>query len=227
MFFNKTAIKSNEERKQCSIKKIQKLGIDYLETLPLREESNQVKLKSLDKICKRAIACLISTQLACVVDANEDYEPARQLYYELLKKYNVQNSLIQTEKKLFNNNYSMQNVVDTVWTYEAYWALVWALGLIEDIESPEVVCDCQKAVHLVSKCKNYKDFKEKTKLRNIEEILDMLDLYYRYNWATTEKRINPETHIGSLNPDIVIERRKALEWLISKEKDWNLIPLDT
>lgn len=55
----------------------------------------------------------------------------------------------------------------------------------------------------------------------------MLDLYYRYDWAVTEKRINPDTPIAGLNPDVVFERRKGLEWLIATEEDWDEISLDT
>ena len=55
----------------------------------------------------------------------------------------------------------------------------------------------------------------------------MLDLYYRYSWACRENKIDSITRIGKLNPDVVIERRRGLEWLISKETDWFNISLDT
>ena len=89
------------------------------------------------------------------------------------------------------------------------------------------MCDCNEAISFVKESENFEDFKSKTRIRNIEEILDMLDLYYRYHWACEEKRINPETNIGVLNPDVVLERRKGLEWLISSVYDWNEISLDT
>lgn len=106
-------------------------------------------------------------------------------------------------------------------------SLVWALGLVENIDYPNQICDCEKAIMLVSTCKTYEEFKNKCKIRDIEEILDMLDLYYRYDWAVTEKRINPDTPIADLNPDVVVERRKGLEWLIASKEDWNEISLDT
>lgn len=65
------------------------------------------------------------------------------------------------------------------------------------------------------------------KLRSVEEILDMLDLYYRYHWACVEKRVRPETNIGKLNPEVVMERRKGLEWLINEINEWDEISLDT
>lgn len=57
--------------------------------------------------------------------------------------------------------------------------------------------------------------------------MDMLDLYYNYHWACVDNRINPETKCGELNEEVVMERRKALEWLICKDKDWDSISLDT
>ena len=47
------------------------------------------------------------------------------------------------------------------------------------------------------------------------------------NLIEKEKRINPDTPIADLNPDVVVERRKGLEWLIASEEDWNEISLDT
>lgn len=35
------------------------------------------------------------------------------------------------------------------------------------------------------------------------------------------------TSIGALNPEVVVERRRGLEWLFSEEEDWNDISLDT
>ena len=55
----------------------------------------------------------------------------------------------------------------------------------------------------------------------------MLDLHYRYHWATEEKRLRPETEIKDLNPDVLMERRRGLEWLISEESDWFDISMDT
>ena len=55
----------------------------------------------------------------------------------------------------------------------------------------------------------------------------MLDLYYRYHWACVEKRIKPDTIIGSLDGEVVWERRRGLEWLVSDMEDWNKISLDT
>lgn len=226
--FNKgTKKKTPEERRSISNKKIKSLGIACYENLPLLEDSTEVSLKSLDEICKRAIACLLSTQIACDIAENNDYNESKELFLKLLKEFEVEDCLLEKEKKLFDGTFQNQDVIDVAWTYEAYWSLVWALGLVNNIDYPTDVCDCQKAIRLVGDCKNFEEFKKQCKLRDIEEILDMLDLHYRYHWATTEKRINPATPIAELNPDVVVERRRGLEWLISSEEDWNEISMDT
>ena len=218
-----------QKRKKKSEFYIKLLGVAINENLPCIESSKEIKIKNIDKICKRAIACLISTQLACDINANNDYEESRQFCSKLLKQFNVENELLDTEKKLFNNNYTPKDAINVSWQYECFWSLIWALGLIKNAEimPPTKICDCNKAINIVSSCKNYEDFKNKTKLKSSEKILDMVDLFFRYDWACVEKRLKPETNIGFLNPEVVKERRKGLEWLISEIDDWNEISLDT
>lgn len=217
-----------EERRKISNEKIKSMGIACHEMLPTIESSKDVKLKSLDEICKRAIAALISTQIACDIN-NNNYEESLTYFSQKLEQYEgVKEVLNSKEKRIFDGTYTRQDAIDIDWEYETYWAIVWALGLIDDdISNAGSICDCQKAIYIVSKSKNLEDFKSKCKMRNIEEILDMLDLYYRYHWATTEKRINPDTPIGNLNSSVVVERRRGLEWLISDQEDWYDISLDT
>jgi len=216
-----------EIRRRKSNDKIKAMGIACLEMLPTRESGTDVRLKDLDAICRRAIACLLTIQLACDIDAGNDYEEYKEVVSTMLKGYGVENDLIKKEQALLNNTYNKQDVIDVAWTYEAYWSLIWALGFVENIEDASEICDCEKAIRTVADCKGFEEFKNKCNLRDVEEILDMLDLYYRYDWACTEKRINPRTPIGTLNPEVVTERRRGLEWLISETEDWNDISLDT
>lgn len=220
--------KNSEERRKESNAKIKELGIDCLEDLPLVEDSMQVKLKSLDEICQRALACLIIIQLACDIDIDPNlYEEAKECIEPILKQYKVDKKLLPKEKKIINGKFTKQEVTDVIWTYEAYWVLIWALGYVNELNFPKDICDVEVAKNIATLYGSYEEFKQNAKLKDIEEVLDQLDLYYRYHWAVDEKRINPETAIGELNPDVVIERRRALEWLVSKQHDWNEISMDT
>lgn len=218
-----------EKRKQNSIKKLKRRKIDYLETLPLVESSVLLTLKSLDEICDRALACFVTFQFACDIANGQEHELVKDFYVELLERYEVKDCLLPSEQKILDNKFDEKELINMTWSYETFWSLVWALGLLEnkDIEKPYDLCDGKKATELVVYCKNKNEFKQKCKLRDIEEILDMVDLYYRYHWACVDVTLNPKTRIGKLNPEVVYERRKGLEWLISKEKNWEEISLDT
>lgn len=213
-------------RRAVSNAKIKKQKIACYESLPCIESSNEVKLKSLDEICKRAMASFLVIQLACDIN-NGQYEESVEIISNLLKKFNVFDCLNKKEKKILDGTFEMQDAIDIDWEYETYWSLIWALGLVDDISDASNICDCDYAINLFNESNSYEDFKSKCKLRDVNEILDMLDLYYRYHWACVEKRVKPETSIGNLNPGVVVERRRGLEWLVSELQDWHDISLDT
>ena len=213
-------------RREISNAKIKKEKIACYESLPCVEASSEVKLKSLDEICKRVLASFLIIQLACDIN-NGKYEESVEIISKLLEKFNVTDCLNKKEQKILDGTYEMQDAIDIDWEYETYWALVWALGLVEDISDATNICNCDYAIQLFNESNSYEEFKSKCKLRDINEILDMLDLYYRYHWACVEKRIKSETSIGNLNSSVVVERRRGLEWLISETQDWYDISLDT
>jgi hypothetical protein len=54
----------------------------------------------------------------------------------------------------------------------------------------------------------------------------MLDLYYRAHWFIVDGYVNGyET--GDFDGGVIVERRKALEWVLDDTLDWDDIPLDT
>ncbi len=219
-------MKSPQERKALSETKIKAQGISVFEGLPFVPSAEEVTLKSFDEICKRAIASLIMTQIACDLSENS-YENV-SFFLSMLENYGVSASLNKKEKDMLTGMVFGQNVIDVMWEYECYWSLVWALGLIDDIQDASQICDCEKAVHLVADCESYESFKNQCNPRDVEEVLDMLDLYYRYHWACVQNRhIDKNCSIGNLNEEVVYERRRGLEWLISKENDWHEIALHT
>lgn len=79
-----------EDRKKRSQKFIKSLGISYNENLPVIESSSDVKLKSLDIICKRALGCLLSIQFACDVADNRDIGDSKAIFSPEIKKFKVE-----------------------------------------------------------------------------------------------------------------------------------------
>lgn len=222
-----------EDRRKKTVEQLKKQGIAYNPHLPLLESSGDVKLKSPEEIKKRALGCMMCVQLACSINNGEDYGEALAFVLQKFVEWNISiDDLLPKERLLIQNKYTKngctdefarQDLADIVWTYEVYWSLAWALDLIADKElaNAETICDTEKAMMTSAYVQ------PSSRLRNVEKILDMLDLFYCYHWACVEKQIRPETETGKLNPEVVMERRRGLEWLICEEKDWNDISLDT
>lgn len=220
---NKETRKQKKRRKRNN-QFLTKNNVSINENLLSYNEKN-IQLKSIDAICKRAIACLLTIQIACDIN-NGQYEESLKYFLPLYDKFDVKNSLNSKEKRIINGTYSKQDVIDMDWAYEAYWAICWCLSLIDDIKDGGELCDCSKAITFVTNSSSFNDFKSKCKLRDIDEILDMYDLYYRYHWAINNKYVDSKTNIGNLNSSNVIERHRALEWLICDTDDWYNLQLN-
>jgi len=218
------------ERKQKSIKILKSNQVPYMEGLPVIEDSTEIKVRSAEEIAKRAIACLISIQVACDINNGNDIEESRGFFKSFLERYGVQDELTDAEKEIIFGEPEKQDVINMAWKYEAYWTLIWALGIVDVIDYPSEICDCDFAIHSVSDCEDFNDFMKTVKLKSINEILDEADLIYRYNWACVDARINGKETPAGLDSGIVFERHWGLNWLIGKETDngnWDSVSTDT
>ena len=223
-----TSVKETEEQYARRIKNNEYLkskNISYSESLPCKYNIENTRLKDMDTICRRAIACLIVVQIACDIN-NGEYEESKKCFLPLLKKYDVEMELNEKERRILEGDYSRQDVIDMDWAYEAYWALCWCLGLVDDISNASELCDCKKATDLVIDSSSFEEFKNKCRLRSINEILDMEDLYYRMHWTINESKVNTKVSIEKMDVSNVIERRRALEWVLQEEKDWYKLNLN-
>lgn len=177
---------------------------------------------------------MISIQLASSIRNGEDYGNSLVMIRQMMNEWNLSiDDILPKERVLILNKFtqkdntaeiSKRDVIDIVWTYETYYSLIWSLDLIGDREFADAsnICNTVRAISIAGMINDIA-----SGLRNTEKILDMTDLFYCYHWACVEKQIRPETSIGKLNWEVVTERRRGLEWLISDEKDWNHISLDT
>ena len=212
-----TDVQKNRREKNNNILRAQNIVVP--ERLMTRWDDEKIILKDKVSICKRAIACFFVIQIACDI-ANDAYDESIKVIKPIMEKFGVLDQLNSKEQRIVDGTYSMQDAIDMDWAYEAYWSLCWSLGLVDDISDASGVCDCEMAIDFIRSVDSTEEFISKCNLRSKEELLDMLDLYYRYNWAINESTANPGANIGNLNPSVVIERRRGLEWIVSDVDDW-------
>ncbi|BFH17983.1 DUF4272 domain-containing protein [Paenibacillus melissococcoides] len=218
-----------ERRKRASIAYIQGRGIPVLETLPQLPPAAACGWKSQKDIARRAVALLIVIQYACDVTQGGDLEESKEFVMRMLHKFDVEDQLTEKERKLLQEAEPVeQEAVNIVWQYEAYWPLIWALGLVDSLDFPDQICDCEYAIEAVSRCDSFEAFYGKTALRSREEIMNEADKIYRLHWACVDSRIHGKEAPAGMSESIVMERRRGLFWMVGcDEEDWDHIPMDT
>ncbi|WP_083821056.1 DUF4272 domain-containing protein [Acetonema longum] len=59
-------------------------------------------------------------------------------------------------------------------------------------------------------------------------MLDQADLIYRYDWACVDARIKKKPAPGGLNDEVVVERHRALNWLVCyMDQEWDCVATNT
>jgi hypothetical protein len=142
----------------------------------------------------------------------------------------LSSSLTEKEKEFLNSPYKelpKQDQTNIYWLIEVIWTFAWVGSLHNKLTFNTGVEDTLAAMlPSISKNESAKPFIENYKLRNQFEIFEMLDAFYRAHWFA---RNNNLTGIESnaVDLDIIIERRKALEYVSYKNYEWDDISLDT
>lgn len=210
------------ERKAASIARLKAAGIPHIDHLPMIEAASEVRVRSAEEIARRAIGCLIAIQAACDRDAGSYTAKTAQWCQELLQQYAI-SELTPAEVRILNNQGERQDVINMVWKYEAYWVLLWALGIVEQLDFPDHAIDCEFAIDAVSRHEDFAAFMQQVRLRDIHSILDETDLIYRYHWACVDARLKQAPMPAEMNASVVMERHGALNWLIDNDgqDDWD------
>ncbi|MBP5401521.1 MAG: DUF4272 domain-containing protein [Treponema sp.] len=208
----------NNERRQKTRKVFEAKKLPFREDFPY--PGGEKVLKDADARCKRAVASILITQLASSFYEGDRDSDNIEIINRYLDMFGVAKSLLPIEKKMLEGKVSREQLQKITWTYEAFWALVWSLGMVDDISDASKMCNFNEAINIVRECMDFDEFKSKCKPRSDEEILDMRDLYFCYSQLVDENQNEFESSSNSLNAEAVRERLRGLEWILNKEKDW-------
>ncbi len=212
--------KEAQSRKERSIEILKNESVPYIDHLPVIEIEIESTRRTPKEVALRAIAlCLVALK-------GEGLE--QEMIEKLINQYDISSEFTPKEKEFIENpNPSQHDRIQFAWRYECYWVMLWALGYIEKLDSPDKICDVQKAV-LILKENGRNDFVKKAELRSQSEILNAADLIYRYHWAVVDAKTNDLGIPAGLESGVVMERHHALNWLIGyMDQDWDDISTDT
>jgi len=200
--------------KKRSEEMILKAGGKILDGLPTIELTT---LRSLSEIIDRALVLNAMHQLSLKapkyviadwLSENDLIESVSPDEYSLLTQYD--DPLTQSEVNF------------TYWLIEALWALVWVTKLIKNLPFDKAVGD-----ELASLSPNLQVGEDRAKyincmqLRTYSELYEMRDLYYRLHWwVHHHQNDTPKDFFAR-----ILLRRKALEWVLDCDTDWDEVDL--
>jgi hypothetical protein len=195
-------------------------GVPFLAWLPAIETTAEALKRSKEEVALRAL-CLIF-----VAEKGAGLED--EVVERVLKSYELRPHLTPKELAfVLDNSPSQHDRVQFIWRYEAASTLLWALGFVAQLGKPVQPCDVEFAVGTMTETTT-SQFIEDSELRPIADILDQVDLIYRYHWAVRNARIKGQQIPADLNPDVTDERHYALNWLIGYlEQAWDDVSTDT
>ena len=222
---NVNVTKTADQRKQENISKLRIENISYLDSLPVIEDSSQATLRSKKEVLERALASYVASNVAIDYNWNrQDFEESRDYFKTFMNNYGIDKSFLTDEETIMIFGTPTDEIaLNTEWTLESSKVLFWMLGFLNDLDYPSEsnICDASELTKIILQYNSFDDMLLDAELLSIEEILDYTDLYYRYHWACRNKRVSDSsTSIGNLSNDIVLERRRALEWAIDSNEDW-------
>ena len=201
--------------REQSLKTASRLGFEVNKALPLLDEIQNAR--TADETFKRLL-CLHATA-ACAYGFDRGKARA------WLEQEDALGDLMASEQQFIENGSGDPNRFKI--QVEGMWALAWALGIVPRLDFGK---DCDnKFVMLLPNLKigeKSDALRSKVKPRATDEVIAACDLAYCLHWAVRQAQLTGGKLPGKVQPYVIEERRRALEWLISSDQ-WDDVSLDT
>ena len=176
-------------------------GVPFLAALPVVETTAEALKRSKEEVALRTLCLLF---VAAKGEGLED-----EIAERVLKSYELRPHLTPKELAfVLDNSPSQHDRIQFAWRYEAAWTLLWALGFVAQLGKPVQPCDVKFAVRTMTGTTT-SQFIEDSELRPIADILDQVDLIYRYHWAVRNARIKGQRIPADLDPARAVGREAA------------------
>lgn len=221
---------ADQERKARSIAACRDRGIPYIEHLRAAVCESECRIPAQEEILRRAVAVFaacVRSEALTHEQGEDPREMARKMAEQLDEDYGVRAWLSGEERDYLDGKLDDAASHNRFgWRYECCAVLLWALSLFE-LGEPNEICDASRLGALIWN-NDFDSLMKKAKLRSRDEILDMQDLLFRYDWACVDARIHGTT-VEAVNSEIVYEWHYALNWLVGAEgvTDWDRVRTTT
>jgi hypothetical protein len=179
-------------------------------------------VRSNDEIIKR-----VSIMAGMVYIA---HQAPTSIIKEWIEEQGLYSHVTEFEKDILEKNeeeVTPEEILKIKWYVESLWALVWVLGINKNFQVDKPVGDdLIQMVPDVRKKQNSSILKAKTLMLSEKEIYEQADFYYRVHWHCVDTRLKG-LNSSQFDEGTIMGRRKALDWVITPEEEWDEIDLST
>jgi hypothetical protein len=205
-----------ETIKSESIARLREWGFPVIEHLPTLETPDELSPPNAQSVARR---CMVMSHVIGIGFGGS----ASELYAALGRWELLPYASDEEVRLLTSQTHTDQEKINLTWQTECMQSFAWCLGLSElDCFRH---CDDDLASRFPDPFADPSGFIATASLRPFDEIYRMADLHYRLHWAARQSRLMAGDF--PISEGFVRERRKALDWVIGVEPDWDEVPSDT
>ncbi|MCL1919270.1 MAG: DUF4272 domain-containing protein [Peptococcaceae bacterium] len=213
-------------RRDKSFNRLRERDIYSLEYLPVIESAEECTLRPLEEMSGRA-ACLLAVALYAEHMTKGSAQSGQNLVQSVKQRFGCDRYLSPKERQFLESpSMEKKDIVDFSWQYENLLVLEWVLGIVDELAFPEGLCDVQRVLSVMNQFQSLEDLMRKAQARSLDEVLDEADFIYRLDWTCVDAQINSLDAPKGVEPGVVMERHKTLNWLITKE-NWDEVDIST
>ncbi len=211
-----------------NIQKLKKENIPYMEHMKLALAQGDIRARSKEEILSRGLcifACALYSEFV-MTEENHDNKKALDAVNRMEQMYGIMAHMTPQELEYINSEeFNEQNTIKYSWQYECAATMMWAVGLIEELNPTNEICNVSAMARLVLDGENIENLLGKTKELDIETLMEAQDLMMRYHWSFIESRVKKTAEPTGFNIGVVIERQKAFNWMLTDifGSDWDHI----
>ena len=201
--------------REQSVQAAEQLGVNVSPTLPLQDSG--LETRSADEAISRLLA------MNAVAATAHGFDKTKAIAW--LNQEALTDLLTEQEKRFVFEGVGQPDRFKV--QVESMWALAWAVGLINELNFAKD-CDNRFVTMLpnLKETQSSAEFRKNANPRPLEQVVAACDLAYCFHWAIRQAELSGKQPPANLKPYVVVERRRALEWLLSKDA-WDEISLDT
>lgn len=192
-----------------------KAGLSIPASLPLLDDG--LRLRQQDEVVDRLLC------LTAVAAAAYGFDKAKAVAW--LRQEQLDAKLTDAERRFVERGEGRPQVFQV--QVEGMWALGWVVGIVPQLDFWKD--SDSRFVTLLPNLKvaqSSSEWRRKEKLRSLDDVTAACDLAYCLHWAVRQAEIEKKQPPAKLKGYVVVERRRALEWLLSDEA-WDAVSLDT